>query len=124
MPTPDEYQEATGHTAIYADACKQIANGNPEEIARLLRILYLTGGIAGEAGEVNEKTKKLIRDKCGVIDAEFVEIISKEVGDVLWYAARLSAELGISLEKIMQDNIDKLTDRAKRGVIGGSGDKR
>jgi len=47
-----------------------------------------------------------------------------ELGDVLWYIARLAAELGASLDDVARLNLDKLADRATRGVIGGSGDHR
>jgi len=46
------------------------------------------------------------------------------MGDVLWYLARLSDELGISLNTIAKKNLEKLLDRKKRNVISGAGDKR
>jgi NTP pyrophosphatase (non-canonical NTP hydrolase) len=47
-----------------------------------------------------------------------------EIGDVLWYVARLADELGIDLEEIATYNMNKLLDRLNRGVIQGSGDNR
>jgi NTP pyrophosphatase (non-canonical NTP hydrolase) len=47
-----------------------------------------------------------------------------ELGDVLWYAAQLATELGLSLETIAEANLAKLASRADRNVIGGSGDRR
>ena len=55
---------------------------------------------------------------------EWVQAMSSEIGDVLWYAARLADELGLDLGQIAQENMDKLLDRKSRGVIGGSGDNR
>jgi NTP pyrophosphatase (non-canonical NTP hydrolase) len=80
---------------------------------------YLTLGLVGEAGEVAEKIKKLIRD--GSIDHE---AIAKELGDVLWYLARLSNHFTYSLNDIAQINIDKLTSRKTRGKLQGNGDNR
>jgi hypothetical protein len=52
------------------------------------------------------------------------EEISAELGDCCWFIAALSYEIGFDLGLVMEQNIDKLADRAKRGVIGGSGDNR
>jgi len=68
---------------------------------------------------VAEKVKKWIRD--GALDKE---AIAKELGDVLWYIAALSGDLGISMDEIASQNIRKLQDRASRGKIQGSGDDR
>ncbi len=38
--------------------------------------------------------------------------------------ANLATELGLSLEEIADENLSKLKDRQKRGMIGGSGDNR
>lgn len=121
---PDEYQKFTGEVAIYAEQCEKIANGDPVEIARLLRLIYTTIGTADEGGEVIAKVKKLIRDKGGNIDTEFIEDVKKELGDVMWYVARVADELGIPLSDVIEANVMKLADRANRGVTGGSGDNR
>ena len=83
-------------------------------------LTYPALGLTGEAGEVADKVKKVIRDGTEVPREE----IAKEVGDVLWYLANLAWDLGIGLEEIAQMNLDKLADRKKRNVIGGSGDNR
>jgi NTP pyrophosphatase (non-canonical NTP hydrolase) len=94
------------------------------------KLIYLTLGINGEAGEVAEKVKKLIRD-CGDGSGNVPEIgfeqrleLKKELGDVLWYLAGIATALNMSLETVAIANIDKLASRTKRGVIGGSGDSR
>ena len=87
-------------------------------------ILYTTFGLCGESGEVADKIKKAIRDADCVITGQRREDIAKELGDVLWYVAQLSRDLGYNLEEIAQMNMMKLKDRLKRGVIGGSGDNR
>ena len=90
-----------------------------------MALIYLSLGIASEAGEVAGKMKKWIRDgDSKMTREEWVQAMSSEIGDVLWYAARLADELGLSLSQIAEDNMDKLLDRKARGVIGGSGDNR
>ena len=106
----DDYQKATKQTAKY-----------PEQMA----LVYLSLGIASEAGEVAGKMKKWIRDGDSKMTREqWVQAMSSEIGDVLWYAARLADELDLDLGQIAQENMDKLLDRKERGVIGGSGDNR
>ncbi len=79
---------------------------------------YLCLGLVGEAGEIANKAKKVIRDNKKDHD------LGGEIGDVLWYCAMLADHLKLDLGAIMQSNLDKLSDRKKRGVLGGSGDKR
>lgn len=112
--TFDEYQEATMETAIYPEA------GEGTELA----LAYVALGLAGEAGEVANKVKKIIRDTGGNVTEEQAEVIKKEVGDVLWYAARLSDELDFALGSAAEHNLNKLLARKQLGVIGGSGDNR
>lgn len=108
--TFNEYQQRTGDTARYPDAGQ-----NP---------IYPTLGLAGEAGEVAEKVKKVLRDQAGQFDADAVAAIKKELGDVLWYVARLAAELDLDLGDIAAANLAKLASRQERGVLHGSGDER
>ena len=86
--------------------------------------IYPTLGLCGEAGEVADKVKKVLRDRDGVFDAEVREGLKLELGDVLWYVAQLASELGFDLNGIAAANLAKLASRAERNVIGGSGDQR
>ena len=79
---------------------------------------YLSLGLVGEAGEVANKVKKIIRDKKLNVD------VGGEIGDVLWYCAMLADYFDINLGKIMEDNLYKLSDRKTRGTLQGSGDSR
>ena len=86
---------------------------------------YLTLGLTGEAGEIANKIKKLIRD--GATEEELIEKknqIGYEIGDVLWYCAVLAQEMGMNLGHVMERNLEKLHDRKKRGKLSGSGDNR
>lgn len=81
-------------------------------------------GIAGEAGEVLEKWKKIVAYKEGVISDSDRAELAKELGDVVWYVAVFAQTLGLSFEAVMRQNVAKLQDRQKRSVIRGAGDNR
>jgi NTP pyrophosphatase (non-canonical NTP hydrolase) len=105
-----DYQELSRRTATYPGAGDNI--------------VYPTLGLAGEAGEVAEKVKKLLRDDDGVMSDERREALAGELGDVLWYVAQVATEAGLDLEELAQGNLDKLLSRQRRGVLSGSGDSR
>ena len=84
---------------------------------------HLLLGLVGESGEIAEKVKKVIRDENSDF-SKLDELFEKELGDVLWHIAVLAAYFDIPLEKIAQQNIEKLASRQKRGKISGSGDSR
>ena len=84
------------------------------------RLIENTLGLAGEAGEVSEKIKKLFRDKNRFSDEDLL----KELGDVLFYTVALANIFGGNLRKVMEMNMAKLDDREQRGVLKGSGDNR
>jgi NTP pyrophosphatase (non-canonical NTP hydrolase) len=94
------------------------------EYPRAAWLAYPALGLAGEAGEVAEHAKKAIRDDGGEVSDERRAAMAKELGDVLWYVAQIASELGIELEEIAQQNLDKLISRQRRGVLSGSGDER
>ncbi len=86
--------------------------------------LHWVLGINGEAGEVAEKVKKIIRDKNGVISQDDKNELAKELGDVLWYLAVFAKDLGFSFDRIASSNLEKLQSRKSRGALQGSGDNR
>ncbi|MEA2088257.1 MAG: nucleoside triphosphate pyrophosphohydrolase family protein [Patescibacteria group bacterium] len=106
----NQYQKKSRSTAIYPNQGKNF--------------IYPVLGLTGEAGEVAEKIKKVIRDKNGKIDEQTKKEIQKELGDVLWYVAQLATELKLSLNKIADCNIRKLKLRKTRNKLHGEGDNR
>lgn len=107
--TFNDYQTKAVETAIYG-------TGN--------KVIYPTLGLCGEAGEVAEKIKKILRDKNGVFGPEDIEAIKKELGDVSWYIANIANDLGITFDDVATTNIEKLESRKARNVIHGNGDER
>ncbi len=87
-------------------------------------LAYPALGLAGEAGEVANQAKKVLRDDAGKLTDERREAMSKELGDVLWYVAQLATELELDLDDIAAENLEKLASRQHRGVLGGAGDDR
>ena len=98
---------------------------------------YMALGLCGEMGELMGKVAKLIRkgeatinhDKlypCPPhgINEEFKAALKAELGDLQWFIAGFAHVMGWLLEEISQDNLDKLADRAARGVIDGDGENR
>jgi len=130
----DRYQEFTKKTAVYPGHGQRTHEG----------ATYCAFGLLGEAGEVAEKLKKRVR--LGGFDAltpgstvvkekpgeapvtqtydQFRDDIKKELGDVLWYIARLADEFGLSFSDIAGTNVAKLSSRKERGVLRGEGDNR
>ncbi len=102
-----EYQKIAKSTAVYPDNLEGA-------------FFYPSIGLAGEVGELLNKIKKIARDNAK-IDKKDLE---GEIGDVLWYLAQLSTELGIDFEDVAAHNLEKLKSRKERGRIAGSGDFR
>ncbi len=105
-----EYQSRARATAVYPQAGDNL--------------LYPTLGLCGEAGEVAEKIKKMVRDDDGVLTDERRAALAKELGDVLWYLAQIATEADLDLAVIAAANIEKLSSRQRRNVLQGSGDDR
>lgn len=106
----NEYQKFCKSTAVYPKIGKNF--------------VYPLIGLQGEVGEVSEKIKKLFRDDKGKLTEEKRLEIGKELGDVIWYLAQLSTELGLKFSEVIKMNIKKLVSRKERNVLHGSGDNR
>ena len=80
-----------------------------------MKIIYPALGLAGEAGEVADKVKKIVRGL--VILMEMKRDIAAEIGDCLWYCAVLANDLGVDLAQIADGDLQKLADHASSGVF-------
>ena len=107
-----DYQQATARTAIYP-------SNSPIEA-----LSYVTMGLVGEAGEIANKVKKILRDNDGVVTDGYRRAIGGEIGDVMWYLSQLATELDYELEWLAENNLNKLRLRAENGTLQGSGDNR
>lgn len=128
----DLYQGLAIRSAIYP------GKGTP------FGLMYAALGLA-EAGEVQNKVKKLFRDD-GILyfdktwhedeDERAVNVVMrhvsderkqqivKELGGVLWYVAAVCQELNINMSEVAVTNLKEIADRAKRGTLSGDGDNR
>jgi NTP pyrophosphatase (non-canonical NTP hydrolase) len=80
--------------------------------------------LVAAAGKVAEMVKKTIRDDAGQVTAARLEILTAELGRVWAAMAAIAAAHGSDLGQVAEANIAKLTDRARRGVLQGSGSNR
>lgn len=99
-----------------------LRTANPKD--RKNEVFHLLLGLCGEAGEIAEKAKKIVRDHDNDFSKLDPDDLTKELGDVLWHVAVLADHFDITLEDVGAKNIAKLASRQKRGTIGGNGDDR
>jgi NTP pyrophosphatase (non-canonical NTP hydrolase) len=109
--TLNEYQDLALATAVYPGQ------------GTIYGLMYAGLGL-GEAGEVQNKIKKVLRDDDSVVTTLATAAIAKELGGNLWYIAACAKELGMTLAQIGAINLQELAGRRERGTIHGSGDNR
>lgn len=93
------------------------------QFARYIGGMYPFHALSEECGEVAGVVAKALRKK-GYLDEDDVKKIKKELGDVMWNVAEICTRLELDLSEVMQENIEKLSDRLARDVIVGEGDER
>ena len=64
-------------------------------------------GLAGESGEVVDDIKKKYFHGRDIDPQHTIE----ELGDVMWYVANIATQLNTSLDKIIENNVNKLSTR-------------
>ena len=80
------------------------------------RLLTAAFGMSAEAGEFTEIVKKVfLQGK--PYNADNVEHLKIELGDILWYAAQACMALDVSFEEIMERNYLKLSARYPEGAF-------
>ena len=96
----NDYQQQAAASAIYP---------------RTMGVVYPTLGLTGEAGEVAEKVKKVIRDHQGQFSPEAKVEIGKELGDVLLqvlFQCDIREEQGaFTFDEVVSELTDKLIRR-------------
>lgn len=68
-------------------------------------------GLAGESGEVADMIKKWVGHK----HPRDVVKMKEELGDVLWYLARMATLMGCTLDEVARMNVAKLEKRYPDG---------
>ena len=86
------------------------------------KVIYSAMGLVGEAGELANKVKKIMRGDQN--KEELIDGIKGEMGDILWYLSALADDLGLELADVAGANIEKLHSRQVREKLRGAGDGR
>jgi NTP pyrophosphatase (non-canonical NTP hydrolase) len=121
MMTFKEYSDIARQSDVYPKMDRTHPNDVGLYKPRVERLpIYPALALNGEAGEFAEKVKKAWRDNAPLNVAEAM----KELGDVLWYIDAAAKDMGRTLEEVAQMNLNKISSRRARGVLGGSGDNR
>lgn len=90
---------------------RQTARSDNSSLSRLDKQIMHAMGLAGEAGEVVEMLKKSFYHGHDLSPAA----LAGELGDVLWYMARLADDFGLDMENIARLNVNKLKRRYPEG---------
>ena len=122
--TLSEFRDNVMKTAVYPRV--RLLIGDSDNIGDAVDApwLYPVLGLVGEAGELANQAKKIIRDDGGILTPGRAAKMADELGDVKWYIPPLSEALRSNLKKIARNLFTKLFGRFERGTIQGSGDNR
>ena len=82
--------------------------------ANIERLLTAAVGISAEGGEFMEIVKKIIFQGKPWNDDNREHLII-ELGDVCWYVMQACMALGVSLDEVVEGNVDKLKKRYPGG---------
>jgi NTP pyrophosphatase (non-canonical NTP hydrolase) len=128
VTTPTQTTEVRGDR--YLQFVDQVTSApskdNAQFIARLAtlqaegcpinRLMTAAVGISAEGGEFMEIVKK-IAFQGKPWDHANIEHLKIELGDVMWYVAQACMALDISLEEVLDRNIEKLSKRYPAGTF-------
>lgn len=90
---------------------KAMRSAHVKEPGELRTLQNAALGLAGESGEVADLIKKASFQGHPVDE----EHLAEEIGDILWYCALAATGLGLDLDDIAQNNINKLMRRYPDG---------
>lgn len=118
--SPEVYQETIRSLSIYGQTARSLA-GDKKDWDYWDDLMYtaplIALGLAGEAGEVANKVKKVVRNSKAGGSIPSIDGIVDEVGDVLWYCAALLDVLEYDMSEAMLLNIAKIEARKLRDQI-------
>ena len=78
------------------------------------RLLTASVGMCAEAGEFTEIVKKIAFQGKPVTEENLFHL-KRELGDIMWYVAQACMGLGVSLDEVIEMNVDKLKARYPGG---------
>lgn len=80
------------------------------------RLLTAAVGMTAEAGEFTEVVKKIVFQGKPVNEDNLFHL-KRELGDVMWYVMQACVGLGVSLEEVVEMNVEKLMARYPEGAF-------
>lgn len=127
-----DYLNFARKTAIYPKIFV-LKNPNEDQIRKAQEIglelenitwIYPLIGLFGEAGELANILKKVIRDNHFKINDELLSKVLDEKGDLSWYSIILDHELNLDPDKVLENNINKLQKRQSKNQLHDTGGSR
>lgn len=106
--TFEKYHDWTPATAQY-----------PGSVGSSMAMAYTALGLTGEAGEVANQVKKIMRDDGHVLTPERRAKIVDELGDVFWYLSQFMRSAEIDPTEVLDANMRKLNQRQADGTLKG-----
>ena len=73
----------------------------------LAALAHRSLGLTGEAGELANILKKIVRDKNGQADEVDLAKIKEKLGDTLYYVAVLAEYFDLKLSDVVEGNLEK-----------------
>lgn len=110
--TFNDYESKAEKTITFEDAIREMSTYH---LRAGMNMSYAVLGLSGEAGEVANAYKKVIRDQNGVVTSQIRDDMVDELGDCLWYITAIAHQLGFTLEEVAIRNNFKLEERYKNG---------
>ena len=98
----------------YYDFAQRIAILQDRDNFPTERLLTSAVGMSAEAGEFTEVVKKIIFQGKPVNEENLFHL-KRELGDIMWYVAQACMGLNVSLDEIIEMNVDKLKSRYPGG---------
>ena len=80
------------------------------------RLLTASVGMCAEAGEFTEVVKKIIFQGKPVNEDNLFHL-KRELGDIMWYVMQACMGLGVSLDEVVEMNVEKLLSRYPEGAF-------
>lgn len=110
---------------IYKQTRPDFTYGAGSDCCDDIGLLYAALALNGEAGEVAEKVKRIVRGDYAELSVDEVRAkVQGELGDVLYCVCMVCAEMGLELNDVMLSSVIKFESRLKRGMLQGEGDDR
>ena len=117
---PDKYLEfvdaVTSNPSKDADAFEYRIQELRGEGFETHRLLTASVGMCAEAGEFTEVVKKIIFQGKPVSEENLFHL-KRELGDIMWYVAQACMGLNVSLDEIIEMNVEKLSSRYPEGTF-------